>query len=43
MSVDFKSTRDPVEVILEQLNETTLNYAHCAIKIAAAWAIAAKD
>ena len=43
MSVDFKIIRNPVLVILEQLNETTLNLAHCATKIATAWATTARD
>ena len=43
MGVAFKITRNPVYVTLEQLYKTTLNYAHCATKIATAWAIAARD
>ena len=34
MGVAFKITRNPVKVILEQLNETPSNYAHCDTKIA---------
>ena len=36
MGVAFKITRNPVKVILEQLNETPSNYAHCDTKIATA-------
>ena len=43
MGVAFKITRNPVYITLEQLYKTTLNYAHCATKIATAWAMSARD
>ena len=43
VGVDFKIKWNPVLVILETLKKTTSKYAHCATKIATAWAMASRD